>query len=222
MRYVFATFLVLLPSGLKRRMAKLLLGWDIHPTAHIGRSIVLARHVSMGPGALIGSRNVIRGLDELRMAEGASIASRNFINGLPPGHWAFPKSPDRTSTLVMGKESLITVGHEIDCSDKVVLEDYARVAGFRSQILTHSLNLVTNEQTTGPVTIGELSALMSGVIVMSGCDVPPRCIVSAGSVITTRLKAELTLYRGNPATAARPLPATLGYFTRVDEHPPEL
>ncbi|NHA01532.1 hypothetical protein G5V59_21710 [Nocardioides sp. W3-2-3] len=45
-------------------MANRVLGWEIHPTAHIGRSLVLAGKVTMGPGAQIGPLNVIRGLDE--------------------------------------------------------------------------------------------------------------------------------------------------------------
>ena len=54
-------------------------GWDIDRTAYIGRSVILVRHLSMGPGASIGPLNVIRDLEELRLGEGASIATRNWI-----------------------------------------------------------------------------------------------------------------------------------------------
>jgi hypothetical protein len=52
---------------------------------------------------------------------------------------------------------------------------------------------------------------------MSATRVPPRCIVSAGSVVATKLAKELTFYRGNPAEPVRLLPETLGFFHRGEE-----
>ena len=43
---------------------------------------------------------------------------------------------------------------------------------------------------------------------------PPRCIVSADSVVNTPLTDELTFYSGNPADAVREPPETLGFFHR--------
>jgi acetyltransferase-like isoleucine patch superfamily enzyme len=213
MRFVWALLMIVAPSPLRRHLGRRLFGWDIHPTAHIGRSVILVKHVSMGPNATIGSRNVIRALEELRLGEGASIATRNFISGIPMPV-EVPNSPNRRPSLILGKGAMITVAHEIDCADRVELGDYASLAGFRSQILTHSLNLVRDYFETGPVEIGTRSAVMSGCILQSGTRVPPRCIVSAGSVITTKLTKELTFYRGNPAEAVRELPPNLAYFRR--------
>ena len=172
----------------------------------------------MGPGASIGPLNVIRDLEELRLAEGASIATRNWITGLPrcaePADDVFPHSPNRRPSLVMGKHAMITVAHDIDCSDRVEIGDYSSLAGFRCTILTHSLNLVRDRFVTGPVEIGAHSAVMSGSTLLSGTRVPPRCIVSAGSVVNTPLTEELTFYSGNPAEAVRSLPDTLGFFHR--------
>ena len=38
--------LVVLPQRLKHWVARRLRGWDIHPTAYIGRSIIDARYVT--------------------------------------------------------------------------------------------------------------------------------------------------------------------------------
>src|SRR5205807_4980818 len=108
-------------------------------------------------------------------------------------------SSHRVPSLILGKGAMITDAHEIDCADRVELDDYASLAGFRSQILTHSLNLVKDRFEARPVEIGAHSGVMSACILQSGTRVPSRCIVSAGSVITTKLTKELTLYRGNPA-----------------------
>jgi acetyltransferase-like isoleucine patch superfamily enzyme len=205
MRRIVALLMVVLPAKARRLLATTVLGWDIHPTAHIGRSIILAQHVTMGAESSIGSRNVIRNLEELRLGNGAHIATRNWIAAPPGAHIAFP-SPNRSSSLVMGDWSMITIGHEIDCSDRVVIGDYAGLIGFRCQILTHSLDLVRDRQITGPVEIGHHTGVMSGSILLSGTNVPACCIVSAGSVVSTKLSKERTLYRGNPAEAVRDLP----------------
>jgi acetyltransferase-like isoleucine patch superfamily enzyme len=214
MRFVWAGLMVVLPAPLRRELGRRLLGWDIHPTAYIGRSVILVRHLAMGPGASIGPRNVIRNLELLRLEEGASIATRNHIIGWPLGSTLFPHSPNRDPSLIVGRHAMITVGHEIDCCDRVEIGDYSALAGFNSQILTHSLNLVRDRQEARPVVIGDRSAVMSACILQSGARVPSRSIVSAGSVVTTKLKKELTLYRGNPAEPVRALPETLQYFLR--------
>ena len=216
MRLVWAFLMIVLPSGIKRRVANRFLGWDIHPTAYLGRSVVLVKHVSMGPGSSIGPLNVIRGIEELRLAEGASIATRNWVSGFPPDQPEFAHMPNRRGALILGKDAMITVGHELDCSDLVELEDYARLAGFRCQVLTHSLDLARNRFTTGPVILGRGCAVLSGVILTSGATVPAKSIVSAGSVVNQKLTQELTFYQGNPVVAVRELPPTLKYFQRGD------
>ncbi|UTI62610.1 hypothetical protein NBH00_14715 [Paraconexibacter antarcticus] len=214
MRYARAVLMILLPAAWRPAFARRLLGWDVHPTAYIGRSIIVAQRVTLGPGAIIGPWNLIRDLEELRLGAGAQIASRNRIAGLPPGTSVFRHSPNRDPSLVLDDHAEITVGHEIDCCDRVHLHRHAVIAGVRSQVLTHSLNLVRDRQETGPVVIGEHSAIMTGCIIASGTCVPARCIVSAGSVVNTKLTRELTFYRGNPAEPVRELPARLQFFRR--------
>lgn len=214
MRRLVALLLTFLPSRLKRPAARILLGWDIHPTAYLGRSVVMVRHLSMGPGSSIGPLNVIRNLEELRLDAGASIGTRNWITGWPLGSEVFQHSPDRFPALVLGAGAMVTVAHNIDCCDRVVLGDYASLAGFGCAILTHNLDLVRDRFITGPVELGDHSAVMSGSTLLSGTRVPRCSIVSAGSVVTTKLTQELTLYRGNPVEPVRELPATLKFFHR--------
>jgi acetyltransferase-like isoleucine patch superfamily enzyme len=210
--------MVVLPSRLKLHLGRWLLGWDVDPTAYIGRSVVLVRHLSMGPGSSIGPLNVIKDLEELRLAEGASIGSRNWIVGVPraeaPAVDPFPHSPNRRPSLTMGKYAMLTVAHEIDCSDRVDIGDYSGLAGFRCTVLTHSLNLMRDRFATAPVVIGHHTAVMSGSTLLNGARIPSRCVISAHSVVNTPLSQELTFYSGNPAEAVRSLPENLGYFHR--------
>jgi carbonic anhydrase/acetyltransferase-like protein (isoleucine patch superfamily) len=214
MRRLLAVLMVVLPSSLKRRIGRAVFGWDIHPTAYIGPSLILVSRLTMGPGTSIGPLNMIRGLEELRLDEGASIAGRNWIAGFRLGSDVFEHSPNRYPALILGRNAEITVGHEIDCADRVELAEYAVVAGFKTTILTHSLDLVRDRQVSRPVEIGAHSAVMTDCVLLSGTGVPAYCIVSAGSVVNTKLTEEYTFYSGNPAQAVRTLPPTLAYFRR--------
>ncbi len=221
MRLLLAHLMTMLPHRLRVLIARRILGWDIHPTARLGRSVIRVGHVTMGAGSSIGPRNTIRGLERLELGEGAIIDSRNMIICFPLWMEVFPDSPDRDPSLVLDRFAMVTTAHEIDCSDRVSLGEHAVLAGFGCQVLTHSLNLMTDRQGTSPTHIGERSAVMTGCILLSGCGLPARSILSAGSVVTTKLSAELTFYRGNPAEAVRTLPDRLKFYHRGDRPGPQ-
>jgi acetyltransferase-like isoleucine patch superfamily enzyme len=218
MRRVLALCMILLPMGLKRYLGQRLLGWEIHPTARIGFSIINVPRLTMGPLASIGSLNVIKGLEELRLDEGASIGTRNSVTGFPLSspefNEVFKRSPNRYPALILGKHASISVVHDIDCSDRVELAEYASLDGFRSTVMTHNLNLVQDKFEAAPVEIGHHSVVMSGCTLLSGTRIPERCVISAGSIITTKLTNELTRYGGNPAEAIGSLPGTWRFFHR--------
>jgi acetyltransferase-like isoleucine patch superfamily enzyme len=212
LRLAFAYVFAFLPMPLKRFIGRWVYRWDIHPTAYIGPSVLTITHLSMGPGASIGGRNVITNLNELRLGEGATIGSGNMVKGW----WDHPTQtlPDRNPSLVLGDHAQIASYHYIDCVDTLELGAHAAIAGFRSTVLTHSIDLVRDKYSAGPVVLGEFALVMSGCMVLAGTRVPARSVVAAGSVVDTRLTDELTLYRGNPAVAVRELPERLGFFHR--------
>ena len=113
---------------------------------------------------------------------------------------------------------MITVAHDIDCSDEVVIGDHSGLAGYRSAILTHSLNLVHDRFTTGPVVLGHHAAVMSGCTLMSGTTDPVTLRrLGPQRCRDTPLTQELTFYGGDPAQAVRALPETLGFFHRGED-----
>lgn len=215
LRLIVAAVLALLPSRLHRRAGMLLLGWKVHPTAHLGHSIVAARKVTIGAGATIGSGNIIKGLEELVMEEDTCISFFNWISGPPVDSGAFVFSPRRHPALIMRRGAAISGRHVIDCSDTVTFGEFATMGGYRSVIFTHSVDLVRNQQRCAPVTIGERAAILTNTVLLAGTSVAARSVVSAGSVVNTHLRKEHTFYRGNPAVEVRSLPEDLGYFVRT-------
>jgi acetyltransferase-like isoleucine patch superfamily enzyme len=210
----FAYAFAFLPMSLKRIVARHVYKWELHPTAYIGPSVLTVRNVSMGPGASIGGRNVITNLDELRLGEGATIGSGNMIKGW----WDHPtqKLPERNPSVYLGEQAQIASYHYIDCVDALELGRHAAIAGFRSTVLTHSIDLVRDRYVARPVVLGEYAVAMSGCLLSAGTRIPARSVVGAGSVVSTKLSEELTFYRGNPAEAVRPLPERLAFFRRGD------
>src|SRR4051812_48272127 len=114
MRRLLALLMVVFPSSLKRRIGRVVFGWDIHPTAYLGPSLILVPKLTMGPGSSIGPLNVVRGIEELRLGEGARIAERNWVSGWRLGVEHFEHSPNRRPALILGRHAEITVGHKID------------------------------------------------------------------------------------------------------------
>jgi acetyltransferase-like isoleucine patch superfamily enzyme len=214
-RTVLAVLVAALPGKLRVLAGRWLLGWDVHPTATVGHTVLAARKVTLGPGAKIASGNMIKGLEELRLDADAAIGPFNWISGPPLPSGRFSGARKRRPALVMEESASIASRHHIDCSDTVTLAPFATLGGSRTTIYTHSVNLVANRQRTAPVHIGERSAVLTHCVILAGMHVPARSIVSAGSVVNTLLTKELTFYVGNPAQATRDLPEDLGYFTRT-------
>ena len=214
MRLLWAYVFAILPSPVKRRLGRWLHGWAIDRSAHIGISVIQVGKLTMGPGTFIGGRNVITHLDVLRLDEGSSIGPGNRIKGW----WQVPdpneQLANRRPELILGDFAQISADHRLDCVDRIELGKYAAIGGFRSTVLTHSLDIARDRYTSAPVVLGDYAAVLSGCTLLPGSRVPSRSIVSAGSVVATRLESELTFYRGNPAEAVRDLPPTLAYFRR--------
>lgn len=205
MRKLVCLLLPRLPRSLRVLVARKVLGWEIHPTARLGRSLIQVDHLRMGPHSSIGPRNVIKGLEELSLGAFASIGGRNTIGGFPPGFPIYPDHPDRRSALILHDYAGITVGHEIDCSDTFELEHHAVLGGFGCVVLTHSIDIRTNRWRVAPVRFRHHALVLNGSTIMVGVTLAPAVVVSANSVVSRDLDQEYMLYRGNPVEPWRQL-----------------
>lgn len=206
-----------LPWGIRRGIYHRVLGFDIAPAARIGIAFVLPGHLRMGEGAVIGHFTIIRSLDRVEMGREARIGTFNWIFGMPSNSGAFfADEPDRLPVLRMGEGSALTSRHIVDCTNLVEIGAFATVAGFRSQLLTHGIDIATNQQRSAPIVIGDYAMVGSGVIVLKGARLGRGSVVGAGSVLRGALDEEYTLYAGNPAAAVKALDPQSAYFLRKD------
>jgi acetyltransferase-like isoleucine patch superfamily enzyme len=169
----------------------------------------------MHTGSAIDHLNVIKGLDRVEMGEMSSIGRLNWVTGHPTGDRRhFTHCMLRKAELLIGEHAAITHRHLIDCTDQVRIGRYATFAGFRSQILTHSVNLETCRQDAKPVNIGDFSFVGTGCIVLGGAVLPAYCVLGAGSLLKSEYVETHRVYGGVPAREIQVMRTDLAYFVR--------
>lgn len=217
MKMALQIILLFFPWKIRRYLLNRFWKFEIHPTARIGFSYIYPKCLIMEEGARIGHLNVAVHLDRIVLRKNVSIARGNWITGFPTGtvskHFAYNKK--RKSELIVGKESAITKNHHIDCTDSIHIGDYVILAGYRSQFLTHSINIYESRQDCHPIKIGNYSFVSTGVIVLGGAILPDFSVLAAGAVLNKAYDEELTLYAGVPAKPKQTISRDSKYFFRT-------
>ncbi len=215
MKTLFRAFLVLFPWFLRRRILTACYGYEIHPSARIGLAWVYPRKLIMGPDSHIGHLTVCVNLDEVRLDQSALLGRGNWVTGFPSGHPRhFAHQPDRQPRLHLEQHAAITNRHIIDCTATVVIGEFSTLAGFRSQILTHSIDVIASRQSALPVRIGPRCFVGTNCVILGGAVLPPCSVLGASSLLNKAYDTPCTLYGGVPARPLKTLPAEARYFTR--------
>jgi acetyltransferase-like isoleucine patch superfamily enzyme len=214
MKKLFRVIISLLPWGVRRQILTRIYGFEIHPSASIGWAWVFPKKLRMGPGARIDHGTVVKGLEEVVLEENATIGRLNWITGEPMGSKSFSSNIHRKPKLILKRESAITNRHIIDCTDTVKIREYTTIAGFRSQILTHSIDLKKCSQECSPIEIGAYCFIGTAVTILGGSRLPDYSILGANSLLNQSLDEPYTLYAGVPAKPAKSLDRNLEYFHR--------
>jgi acetyltransferase-like isoleucine patch superfamily enzyme len=202
-----------LPWAMRRRILSALLGFDIDPNATIGYSLIFAQKVSLQEGASIASFNLVSPIGLLKLGPFARLGPGNRIVGRQETQ-DYGSEDGRTSALIMEEHSAITRKHIVDCSNTVHVGRFALIAGYHSQILTHSPDFELGIQRTEPISIGEFVFVGTNAIILPGANLAARCFLSAGSVLIRPWEEEYSLLSGNPARNVRSLNPEIAFFNR--------
>lgn len=205
----------LLPWKLRRLYLNFVFGFQINPSAKIGFSLILPKMLVMKDGSRIGHLTVVKGLDLLSMDVCGRLGNLNWISGYPTCIGVhFSQIANRTPALYIREHAAITNRHLIDCTDRVEIGCFSTVAGFRSQILTHSIDLVTSRQTCKPVMIGAYCFVGTAATILGGAVLPNYAVLGAGALLNSRFDEMYTLYGGVPAKKIKVIPKNIKYFSR--------
>ncbi len=133
---------LLLPWSIRRRFLESQFGYSLHPTSRIGFCWIFPRRLIMEENSRIGHLTVCKNIDLLHLGAHAIIGQLNWITGFPTGPSRhFAHQPDRRPELIVETHAGISSRHLIDCTARVRIGAFATVGGFRSQLITHSIDL---------------------------------------------------------------------------------
>ncbi len=216
-RCLIAAMLCLFPWPLRRFVMVRMQRHEIHPLARIGFSLILCDHLKMAPHSQIGSLTVVKGIQQLSLDPHSTIGNLNWITGFPAGHPVhFAHQENREPTLVLGEHSAITHRHLVDCTDRVEIGKFSTIAGYRTQILTHSIDLHSNRQHSRPIVIADYCFVGTGCAILGGSGLPSYSVLGANSLLNQKHVKQWTLYAGSPAVQVKALPRDSAYFHRKE------
>ncbi len=218
-----------LPSFLKRPCYRLFFGYKIGKGVKIGITLLDAKDcaiddnvtighlnvfigikkLSIGDHSRIGHLNIIRGGDEVKLGRYTEILRLNEINAIPN-----PIAVNEVdSRFLLGDGSVIAASHKIDFTDRVEFGKCVILGGRNSSLWTH------NRQMTKPIIIGDYSYIGSEIRIVPGGEIPPKCIVGIGAVITKKFEDEYKLIAGVPAKAVKDLDEDGKFLTEFKTRP---
>ena len=217
MKKLLLFFSLLLPWGLRRSFLEKQFGYALHPSSRIGVAWIFPERLIMEANTTIGHLTLCKNIALLHLHEHASIGRGNWITGFPQGPSPhFASETDRRPQLIIGEHSAITHRHLIDCTNSVTIGKFTTFAGFQSQILTHTVDLAQNRQTSAPVSIGDYCFVGTNCVLLGGSALPDFCVLGAKSLLNKSLTETYNLYGGVPARALKKLSPDFAYFRRSE------
>ena len=216
MKKIINLLIVFLPWTIRRYILNKFYHYKIHPTARIGLSYIYPKQLIMGEGARIGHLNVAIHLELIQMDKNCSISQKNWITGFPLSNKSnFQDFPDRKPYLIMKEDSSITKQHHIDCTDMVIVGELTTIAGYGTQILSHSFSLEKNNQACAPIQIGHHCWVGTRSIILPGSVLPSQSVLGAGAVLQKKYTESFVLYGGVPAKFIKKMDETYEFFHRT-------
>lgn len=206
----------LLPAGKpKNWLLSRFAGVAVHSSARIRPSLWLrVIEVDISRGTRTGIGCVFKDLRGLVLAEGAAIGQFVLVSASPDFARVLPDD-GLAGRLLLDSGAAVTNRHQLDCSGGIRIGRMASLAGARSTVLTHQIDLQNNRQVRRAVTIGARCFIGSDCRFVAGACVADRSVVAMGSVVTGVLAQPGMLYGGVPARAIRPA-ENAGFVERTD------
>ncbi len=216
-RQIVVALSTLMPWALRRRVLNALLGYQIHPTSRIGLAWITPRQLRMDAHSSIGHLSVCKGLDLLALGDHSSIGRANWITGSPLSDSIhYLRDSGRRPSLILGRHAAITHRHILDCTTSITVGEFSIVAGFRSQLLTHSVDISDARQACAPIEIGRYCFVGTGARLLGGSKLPDFSVLGAASLLTVQMDEGYCLYGGVPARFIKRLPQDSRFFVRLE------
>jgi acetyltransferase-like isoleucine patch superfamily enzyme len=217
MKQILMSLSVLLPWRVRRSLLEKQFGYLIHPSSRIGFCWIFPRRLIMEENSRIGHFNLCKNIDLLHLGAHAIIGQLNWITGFPTGTSRhFSHQTDRHPELIVETHAAISSRHLIDCTARVRIGAFSNVAGFRSQLITHSIDLEAGRQSAEPIDIGEYCFVGTNCVLLGGSSLPHHSVLGAQSLLNKKWDEPYRLYGGVPAKPLKELSQEMAYFRRTE------
>lgn len=156
-------------------------------------------------------------LDLISLAENSTIGRGNWITGLSTQDKSvfFKHQENRKAELIIGESTGITKNHHIDCTNTITIGSFSTIAGYNSQLLTHSIDLHENRQHSSAIVIGDYTFVGTNVVILGGAVLPSYSVLAAKSLLNKTYSEEYRIYGGVPAKPISEISKDAGYFKRL-------
>ncbi|MDN3688866.1 acyltransferase [Cyclobacterium jeungdonense] len=211
-------FSIFLPWKLKRLFLIKFFSYQIHPSARIKFSWIFPKMLIMQEGSEIDHFNTAIHLDEIKMEKYSVIGRGNWITGFTTYEKSshFKHQAIRKSSLLLGESSAITKNHHLDCTSPITIGRFTTIAGYNSQLLTHSIDLIENRQDSHPISIGDYAFVGTNVVILGDATLPSYSVLGAKSLLNRSFQQPYTLYGGVPAKPIKNILENAKYFHRTE------
>jgi acetyltransferase-like isoleucine patch superfamily enzyme len=217
-KLILKTLIIFLPWKFKRFFLIKIFKFSLDSTSYIGLSWIYPKHLIMKEKSKIGHFNIAIHLDTLILNKFSTISRENWITGL--GKYSSTKhfihQKERFSQLILGEHSAITKKHHFDCTNSIEIGKFTTIAGYDSQFLTHSIDILQNVQNSKPIIIGDYCFLGTNIVALGGSELASFSVLGAKSLLIKKMTEEYSLYGGVPAKFISNLPKDAKYFTRIN------
>lgn len=220
MKILFKSFLLLLPWIFKRALLQCFFGYKLHPNSHIGFSWVYPAMLDMDANSRIGHFNTVIHLDHVILEMNSTIGRGNWITGFSSkiNSKHFSHLNTRKSEFHLYEGAAVTKNHHFDCTSPIHIGRFSTIAGYRSQFLTHSIDIYENRQHSEPLSIGDYCFVSTNVVILGGSILPNYSVLGANSLLNKVYIDSYTLYAGSPAVVIKKLPTDAKYFVRKEPY----
>lgn len=218
MKNLLKVLTIILPWSLKRYILIKVFKFEIHPSARLGLNWIFPEKLIMHAGSRIDHFTVAVHLDYMELGHNSYIGRSNWITGFSTHIQSkhFNHQIGRQSALHLGEESAITKNHHIDCTSRVTIGRFSTIAGYNSQLLTHSIDVFESRQDSSPINIGDYCFVGTNVTILGGATLPSFCVLGAKSLLRQEFQVNKMLYAGVPAKPIKSFPETTKYFHRTE------
>lgn len=220
-KFLLVLLVGLLPAHPVKNALLNRLGHQIHPTAKLGPVLLVkVLRIEIGARTHVWGLSTFRNLRGVRIGTDATMMRFNTVWALPGFRKTGAADPVHVGILSMGNDTLVTKGHDLDCSGGFIMEEWSAIAGRETLVYTHSYDPSSHTLSCAPTRLEEGAFIAARTTVAMGAVLPHHSVLAMGGVLMPGATKPNTLYGGVPARPVKDISDWAMMDRRDTQRPP--